>query len=253
MDLDRLARPLETDDGREDRPRRGRCGLDARVFADRVLDVLGIDLEAVGEGDHVLLPTVQPEKAVVVELAEVAGVVPATRQRRLRRLVVLPVALEDVRPAGQHLAVLARPDLDAGKRNADRAKAIATKAIEGQRGRALGHAVALQDVDTHVAPGFAKRGVERGRTRDDVAEATAEARVHATEEEPSQEDRQAPRDPSRLLERLLLALSLRAPLDGQQDGPDHRGRDEHHRDAELLHRSQHDRGLTARRVDDGRA
>ena len=58
MNLDRLARPLETDDGRQDGARRGGSRLDPGILGERVLDVLGVDLEAVGEGDHVLLPTV---------------------------------------------------------------------------------------------------------------------------------------------------------------------------------------------------
>ena len=58
-----------------------------------VLDVLGIHVEAVGQHDHVAAPAGQDEAARVVEMADVAGAVPAVVGERGRgRLGRVPVA-----------------------------------------------------------------------------------------------------------------------------------------------------------------
>src|SRR5206468_2452222 len=82
--------------------------------------VVGVDLLPVGQRDHVLLPAMQPEEPIVVELPEVAGVEPLAVERGARGLVVLPVADEDVRPLREHLAVVGDLDLDARHGHADR-------------------------------------------------------------------------------------------------------------------------------------
>ena len=85
-------------------------------------------LAARGDQD-LLLATGDPDEAVVVELADVAGVEPAVGVDRLvGRGLVVPVPVEDDRSAQQDLAVVGDPDRDAGERLADGA--------DPQRGRA---------------------------------------------------------------------------------------------------------------------
>ena len=64
--------------------------------------------------------------------------------RAERRVVVLVVALEDVRALEQHLAVVGDPDLQAGQRAADRAEAVGVDGRDRRRGRRLRHPVALE-------------------------------------------------------------------------------------------------------------
>src|SRR5713101_1143899 len=212
--LDVLAGPLQTDDRRDLRAKRRCDSFNARVRGQHVLDVLGVDLRAVGEDDHVLLPSVQPQQAVLVERAEIARVVPAvTIEDRARRLLVLPVALEHVGTPREDLAVLGDLDLHAGQRRADRAKAVVLDAVERQPRGALGRSIALNDVDAQLSPRFAERGIERGTSGHDVSEAPAELAVNAEEKRASERQRQTARDAAEPFEELLLALRLGAALD----------------------------------------
>ena len=60
--------------------------LDARVFNQHGLNVLGKDVLAAGEDDHVLNSALDVEKAILVEVAEVAGLVPPIFRRPWRFL-----------------------------------------------------------------------------------------------------------------------------------------------------------------------
>ncbi len=172
---------------------------------------------------------------------------------RARRFLVLPIALEHVRPVHQDLAVAGDLHLDTGDGNADRAEPVLVEPVERDRRRALGGAVTLQDIDAEVAPGLAERGIERGAARDDVAEPAAELLVDAGEEDASQAHGQSPRDLAQLREELCLSLLLGLPLDAEEDGAHRSGRDEDHRDLAFLERAADDRRLAARRVDHRRA
>ena len=68
---------------------------------------------------------------------------PSTIAARVR-LGVVPVALHDVRAAGQDLAVVGDPDLDAGDRPADGPDLAGVRAVEADDRRALGQAVAFE-------------------------------------------------------------------------------------------------------------
>ena len=59
--------------------------------------------------------------AIVIESAQVAGVQPAVANRRRRVLRPVPIAVHDVRPAGQDFAIVGDANFDAGNRPADRA------------------------------------------------------------------------------------------------------------------------------------
>ena len=252
--LDVFTGTLETHDRRDRRTQRGRERLDARIGRERVLDVLGIDVRAVGEDDHVLLAAPQPQEAVLVELAEVAGVVPAVLvEDRARRLLVLPVPLEDIRTARDHLAVRGDLHLDAGYRCADGPETVQVDAVERERGRALGRSVPLEHIDAELAPRLTERRIEGGAAGHDVAEAAAELTVHAEEDDAAERHRQPARHATELLEELLPTLRLGAALDREHQRLHDRRRDEHHRDLALFEGAADDRGLAARRIDDRRA
>ena len=63
---------------------------DRRVRRDRVLDLDGVHVLAAGD-DHVLHPVDEEQVAVGVEVAGVAGVVPAAAERVGGRLGLVPV------------------------------------------------------------------------------------------------------------------------------------------------------------------
>ena len=63
--------------GRLQRPANHRRITDAGIVVEHSLDVLGVDLLAVGQGEHVLLPTAECQHAVLREGSEIARVVPA--------------------------------------------------------------------------------------------------------------------------------------------------------------------------------
>ena len=82
---------------------------DARVADEDLLDVVGVHLRAVRHDEHVLLAALEGEEAIRVQLAVVAGAIPAVLEHRRRRVRPLPVALEHVRAADQDLAIGREP------------------------------------------------------------------------------------------------------------------------------------------------
>ena len=158
-----------------ERPADDRRVLDARVVAQDRLEVLGVHLLPVGQREHVLLAAAEREHAVGREGTEIAGVVPAVGvDRGGGRLGVLPVAGEAPRPAGQDLAVVGDPGLDAGDRLAHRPDDIPFRSGEADDGAHLGRAVALQDVDAHLGPALGDLQVEGRRPDADRVEPAAE-------------------------------------------------------------------------------
>ena len=95
VDLDRGA-PGETDDHGVD---------DARVLDQDALDVLGIDVLTAGKHDHVLDAALDVKEALVVEVAEVARLVPAVLESPGRLLRGVVVAGSDVLPLHQDFAL----------------------------------------------------------------------------------------------------------------------------------------------------
>src|SRR5207245_1067518 len=112
--------------------------------------------------DQVLLPVGDPQEAVAVELADVTRPQPAVVAERLaRRLLVAPVAGEDVVAVEQDLAVLGDADVAARQRDADRPEAEAAEAVDRGRG-ALRQAVALEDDDAEGVEELEDLACERG-------------------------------------------------------------------------------------------
>ena len=131
-----------------------------RVAHEDLLDLDRVDVLAAGD-DHVLLAVDERDVAVVVDLAEVAGVEPAAAERVGRRRRQHPVAGEDVLAAHEQLADLADGDvavvvvdeagLDVQQRAADRAELLldVVGVEHGHRRRRLGQAEAL--LERHAA------------------------------------------------------------------------------------------------------
>src|SRR5262249_41979093 len=113
------------------------------VLLHRVLPVGRSDVLATRRDDDVLLATGDEQVAVLVDLAEVAGVQPAVDHRLLGRVVVLVIAPEDVRALDQYLAVLGDLDFAARHRPADRTDLVVLDRRDRGGSRGLGHAVAL--------------------------------------------------------------------------------------------------------------
>ena len=124
----------------------------------------GRDVLARGGDDHFLLAVHHLEEAVVVDLADVAGVHPAVVVDQLgARLGVLVVAAGVHRAAGEDLAVLGDRDLDAGLGAADGAEPEAAGTAGGDRAGGLGHPVDV--VDRQAEAGEEPGGLERHRRR----------------------------------------------------------------------------------------
>ena len=85
---------------------------DVGVGLEEVLDRLGGDVLAAGGDDDVLFPVGDDQKAVLVEMTDVAGVEPTALEVPPGLRFLLVIAFHDVRPAGQDLAVRGDPDLD---------------------------------------------------------------------------------------------------------------------------------------------
>ena len=123
---------------------------DERAFQIMNFEVLGVNVFARRQHDHVLAAADDVEMAVI-ELAEVAGAKPAViRKRVCRRLFVAVVAGKNHRPFYQHFADalgVRFGDLDLGTvhRFADRSDAVVVLVCGGRRTASFGQAVALQN------------------------------------------------------------------------------------------------------------
>src|SRR5574338_178783 len=141
---------------------------------------------AVGQHDDVLQPIRDPDAADLVELADVAGVEPAIGIDDPGRLrLIVQIALHDLRPARQDLPRLAvDADLGLGYRPPDRSELELGGAVDGEQGRRLGQAVALQDQHAHGVEELADLPAQRGAAGDEVAHPPAGALADAVEDEP---------------------------------------------------------------------
>ena len=140
---------------------------DERDRLERRLEVGGADVLAAGRDDQLLLAVDDAQVAVVVELADVAGVQPAVGVERLGGLLrVVEVADEDVAAAADHLAVVAELHIATRDCGADGAGLDAARCPR-HRPRRLGHAVDLRQrhadgaVPLEQLPGDRRRAGDR--------------------------------------------------------------------------------------------
>src|SRR5439155_8805349 len=147
----------------------------------------------------------QDQAALGIEVADVAGPVPAVRREGLGGLVRrLPVALEQGRTLELDLAVSGDPHRDALGRAADRAEPVI---LEGRAraGTGLGRAVALEDDHAEVLPGLLDGRRQEGARRDEEPEVAAELAVDRPEDQAPQAERQPTGDRSKPIECLAPA------------------------------------------------
>ena len=91
---------------------------------------------------------------------------PAALEDRVGRLLVAVVALEDVRAAHQHLAVVGDLDLGAGQRAPDAADPDLVERVQRRRGARLGHPVALEHGHAAGVEELDHLGADRRRAGD---------------------------------------------------------------------------------------
>jgi hypothetical protein len=144
-----------------------------------VLEVLGRDVLAAGGDDDVLLAVGDHEVAVLVDVADVAGVDEALLvERRPRRLFVVVVAGEDgVRP-DEDLAVLGEPQLHAGERPPDRSELERARPVDRCGRRHLREPVALEHEDVDRVEELGDLAGERRAARVRDPEPAAEPLLH---------------------------------------------------------------------------
>jgi hypothetical protein len=171
--------------------------LDVRTVFVEILDLVGIDVLAVGVDDDVLAAPDDVEVALFVEAAEVAGVEPAIADGVRGGLFVLPVPRHHVLAAGDDLADarvvgVGDLDLDASQRLAHRARdGLLLGRAHRQHGRSLGQAVALEEVEAHAVEHLQHVRRQCRAAADHVANAAAELLVHGQEQQHAQVDASA--------------------------------------------------------------
>ena len=145
-----------------------------------VLDLLGVDVLAVREDDEVLLAAGDVEDVVLVQLAIVAGAeVAVVVEGVLGGSLVLVVAQHDVRASDADLALavlvgVANHDGVDIEHGADTAPHHAAAAVDGDDGRALGDAVAVEGRDADGLEEGEDLGVDGRAARDDHLHLAAE-------------------------------------------------------------------------------
>ncbi len=201
---------------------------DARHLVEHALDVLGKDVQPLGRHDHFLLAPLDEDAALVVALADVAGVEPAVGVEDRGGIFV--VAARDVLAANQNLAIVGDADLDALDGRTDRALARLERVIERDDRCGFGQAVPLDDREPHAPPEFLEVGRQRRGADDKRPELEAERGVHAPVAPPAPGNRDAGR-------RRLLRFGPRARRVLAQHGKHLRHADED-RDAACLDQPQ---------------
>jgi hypothetical protein len=121
---------------------------DERVALQEVLDVLGGDVHAARRHDEILFSIRDEEEPVLVEAPDVAGGEPPIGEEYLGSGVrLLEVALGNVAPAAENLAVRRQLDLDGRQRKADRPELEVVFPVVREHWARFGEAVALEDQD----------------------------------------------------------------------------------------------------------
>ncbi len=149
-----------------------------------VFDRLGRHVLAARGLDQVLLAIGDPEEAVVVELADVAGVEPAFRvDRGSGGLGQVVVPLHDLRAPDQDLPVLGDLDLRSGHGLPHGADTEVLEGVHVGHGARLGEPVALEDREADRVEEPVELGRKRGRAADEIPEVSAHGRPDFLEDE----------------------------------------------------------------------
>ena len=190
------------------------------------------------------------EPAVVVEVADVAGPIPAVGGEGLgggRR--VLPVAADDGRALELDLPVVGDAHLDALGRSPDGPEPVVVEpgAAAGAR---LGRAVALEDRDAEVLPALLEGRRQERPGRQEEPEMAAELLVDAPEEARPEAHRQVAGDAAKPVERGLAAALGDLALDGAPEQVEHLRDDDHRGHPLVAQRIEDDPRVAAPDVQD---
>src|SRR5207302_11155234 len=116
------------------------------------------------------------EEAVLVDLADVAGVEPAVGiDGLLRGVIVVPIPLHDVRAATQNLAIFRDLHFDAGDDPAYSPDAAPLRRVDGDDRRGLSQAVAFVDLEARADEERGQLGGKRRAAGTDHLHAPADA------------------------------------------------------------------------------
>ncbi len=129
---------------------------------DETLDGRRCDVLAAGGDDEVLLAAGNSEKADIVDLTQIAGVLPTVGGQGLGGLGGhLVILAHDVAAAVEHLAVVAGLLLDSGTGGPDPTEAVVVLPVDVGEGRVLGHTDAFEDEYARRVEELADGRIER--------------------------------------------------------------------------------------------
>src|SRR5690606_8186709 len=186
-----------------------------------LLHFLGEDVLAVGQNDDFLAAADDVQEAFVVEEAEVSRAEPSVRGERLaRRLVVVPVAREDVRSAREDLSVRGLglaidTNLDTGYRLTLGAEAPFAQRVERQDGRGFRQTVTGQHGPPHRLKILGELRIELRAAAAQDLELRSDGRVHRAEQQPA--DREPREPPHAEAQRQQAAEETLFPRPGGSD------------------------------------
>ena len=197
--------------------------------AEGVLDVFGIDVQAVGQHDHVATAAHEDQPPFCVQPADVTRPIPAVgRERGRGRLGVMPVTLEQGGAGELDLAVLGEPHLDRRHGATHRSEAMVLRRVARPEA-GLGRAVPLDDDDADVLPCLLDGRREERPGRHEQPEIAAQSPMNGAEDPAPRPVRQPPGDPPQPIEGLGAAGLLDFAFDRRPEQVQHLGHYDHRR------------------------
>src|SRR6266403_361427 len=176
-------------------------------------DVRRRDRLAAGTLDEVALAVGDPDVAVIIEEADIAGLEPAVFEGSRGRFRVVPVALHDVVASHQDLTISGNLDPDPVEWRPDGIDLDAQGRVASDDRSRLGLAVALQQSDPDRQKEAADFGVERRAARYHRLEPTAEAPAQFGPNEAVEQRIEEPLVEAQRLRRQPLAPDRRGPVE----------------------------------------
>ena len=194
--------------------------LSPNHFRQDVLTVVG--------NDKILLAADEEEEAVLIDSAVVAGLEPAVVECRGGCLGILVIASHDVGAADIYLADavligIVYLYLVARKRSADAAGLMIFHGVGGNCRRALGYAVAVENLDAEVIEALLILGIERSAADNDILQISAELLMNLSEQLAADVDAELEKEAAyldALLEDILSAGLSRSLPDALIDSLD---------------------------------